>query len=453
MLPIQHKPLSRKTKLLYGVGAFGYGSIGQTISSFLMFFGTGILGIPGALMGLTIALSTIWDATTDPFVGYFSDRTSSKRFGKRHGFLLVGCVGVAVLNLALWSISPELPTLTKFFFLLGILLVFETFCTIYSTPYQALGLDLSKNYQDRTAVQGYRTTFAFSALLVPSILMSVFLAPGSSSRGYIGIALVTSALCIICGLVAFAGTYKHRTKSTATEEPRKKVSSIFEEFFSVFRQKNVARLVIGYAVSLSAGAFIMTLGLHIFTYSFMFSTLEIPFIMLSLILGIIIGQPIWFYFSRRTDKVNALITALGIVILGMVVFSFVLAFRNSLPPGVVLPLVCFMIFLCGLGTGCLYSLPMSMFADCIDKEKMRTGVDKTAISAGFLTFSMKISNAFIMFIIGVSLDLIGFRGNLATQSVSVQNWLGWVLIIGVVLSCLIAMIIYKGYSYNRKDFE
>ena len=453
------KPLSTQTKLFYGIGAFGYGSVGQTLGSFMMFFGTGILGIPGAMMGLAIAISTVWDATTDPFVGYFSDRTRSKRFGKRHGFILVGCICVAVMNLLLWTISPALPTLSKFLLLLGILLVLETFNTMYSTPYQALGIDLSKSYQDRTAVQGYRTTFSFLSLMVPWILMSIFLRPGrytdiwSSSRGYVEIALVTSALCIICGLIAFAGTYKHRPIKVEENTEKVRIADVFSNFLSVLKQKNVKRLIIGYAISLSAGAFITTLGLHIFTYTFLFSTRETPFIIVAFILGIVLGQPLWFYYSKRTDKVNSLLTALSVVIVGMLLFSFILALRNSIDPWFVLPLVSLTIFICGLGTGCLYSLPISMYADCIDMEKRRTGVDKTAISAGFLTFCMKISNAFIMFVIGVSLDLIGFRGNMATQSMSVQNWLGWVLVIGVITACLIAMVVYKGYTYNREDFK
>jgi len=455
----ESQPLKTRTKLLYGVGAFGYGTITQALSSFLMFFGTGILGIPGALMGIAIALSTVWDATTDPFVGHFSDNTRSKRFGKRHGYILVGMFALAGLNLMLWSISPTLPILTKFFLLLGILLVMETFFTIYSTPYQALGLDLSKNYQDRTAVQGYRTTFSFLALIVPFVLMAVFLAPGRyenaalSSRGYVNIAIVTSILCVVCGLIAFVGTYKHRTIDVEKPQDTSEKTSVFNTFFSILKQKNVARLIVGYAISLSAGAFITTLGLHIFTFTFMFSTFEIPFVMLSLILGIVLGQPLWFYHSRKTDKVKSLMTALFVVILGMILFSGVLAFRNSIDPIWVLPLVCITVFVCGLGTGCLYSLPISMFADCIEIERQKTGVDKTAISAGFLTFSMKISNALIMFVIGVSLDLIGFRGNMATQSMNVQNWLGWVLVIGVVTACTIAMIVYRGYSYSKKDFE
>jgi len=449
------KPLSHGKKLLYGSGAFGYGSIGQTLNSFLMFFGSSILGIPGFLMGIAIGISTIWDATTDPFVGHFSDNTKSKVFGKRHGYILFASFAVAITNLLIWSISPDWSVGAKFGALLMLLLVIETFNTCYSTPYQALGLDISKNYQDRTAVQAYKTVFSFLALLVPSVLMTIFLAPtryttiSGSARGYQEIAIFTSILCVITALICFFGTYKQRP---ILEKKPVKESGIFKEFFSIIKQKNVGRLILGYAVSLAAGAFITSLGLHVFTYTFQFTTLEIPLVMVSLITGIIIAQPLWLWHSRRFDKTSSLITALCMIIIGMVLFSTVLAFRATVPSGALLPLVCLVIFICGVGTGCLYSLPISMFADCIHKEAEESGQDKTASSAGFLTFCTKISNAFIMFIVGISLDVIGFRGGEATQTVAVQNWLGWVLISGVVVAATAAIFIYSGYSYTKKDF-
>ena len=527
------KPLPRRTKVFYGLGAFGYGTTTQTYSTFLMFFGTAFLGISGALMGLAIAISTIWDAITDPFVGHFSDKTRSKHFGKRHGFMLFGCIAVALTNILIWSISPDLSMWSKFGILFVLLVIIETFNSIYSTPYQALGLDLSKNYEDRTAIQAYKTVFSFLALVVPSLLMSVFLATGHANfalNGFVRMALVTSFLCVGCGFIAILGTrqrhnkqhpeygqkdyglpvaptrdelskltciisqakYDTYTKNNATaretslsiqqdtscgkqsldikdnstcshgkrvkgatgSRPHKeKKPSVFIDFFSIVKQKNVGRLIAGYAISLMAGAFLTSLGLHIFTYTFHFSTLQIPFIMIALIAGIIIGQPLWFFIAKRTDKIVALKSALFIIIFGMIIFGFVLAFRNQVQTFAVLPLVILTIFFCGVGTGCLYSLPISMFADCIELERQKTGRDKTAMSAAFLTFCTKISNALILFVIGVSLDIIGFRGNVVTQSITVQNWLGWLLIAGVTISAMVAFVIYSGYSYTKKDFE
>ena len=83
----------------------------------------------------------------------------------------------------------------------------------------------------------------------------------------------------------------------------------------------------------------------------------------------------------------------------------------------------------------------------------KTGIDKTAKATGFLTFCTKISNALIMFLIGISLDLVGFNGGSKIQSMSTQNWLGWLLIAGVSFACVVAILIYSKYSYSKKDFE
>jgi Na+/melibiose symporter-like transporter len=227
---------------------------------------------------------------------------------------------------------------------------------------------------------------------------------------------------------------------------------VFEDFFGIVRQKNVGRLIAGYAVSLSAGAFLTSLGLHVFTYTFHFSTLQIPIIMICLIAGIIMGQPLWYFISRRTDKITALICALGLLLVCMTVFMAVLMFRGLVPVGTALIYVCIAIFASGVGTGCLYSLPISMYADCIALQQQQTGIDRTGKSAGFLTFCTKISNALILFIIGFSLDMIGFNGAAGTQSLSVQNWLGWLLVAGVVSASTASIFIYGKYSYTKRDF-
>jgi Na+/melibiose symporter-like transporter len=102
--------------------------------------------------------------------------------------------------------------------------------------------------------------------------------------------------------------------------------------------------------------------------------------------------------------------------------------------------------LAGAGTGCLYSVPISMYADLVDHANKKSGIDKTAKATGFLTFCTKISNALIMFLIGISLDVVGFRGGARVQSLTTQNWLGWLLIAGVGIACVTAILIYSKYT-------
>ncbi|MDO9593288.1 MAG: MFS transporter, partial [Erysipelotrichaceae bacterium] len=74
----------------YGLGNFGYGVISQVVASYLMFYATAVLGINGALVGMIVSLGVIWDAVSDPIMGYLSDQTRSKRFGRRHLYLWIG---------------------------------------------------------------------------------------------------------------------------------------------------------------------------------------------------------------------------------------------------------------------------------------------------------------------------------------------------------------------------
>jgi Na+/melibiose symporter-like transporter len=430
--------------------------------SFLMFFGTGVLGISGTLMGLAVGIGTVCDASTDPFVGHWSDRTKSRFFGKRHGWILFACVAVALTNLMLWSISPQWSVAAKFWIITLLLVIIEACNTCYSTPYGALGLDLSQSYDDRTAVQNYKTAFSFLSLLVPSFLMTIFLSPdryasmNQSNRGYIEIAVITGLLCVVCGVICFLGTYKYRKINPDinlnAQKEKYGIATIFEDFFGIIKQKNICILIAGYAISLSAGAFLTSLGLHVFTYTFGFSTMQIPLIMVCLIGGIIAGQPLWFFISRRTDKITALVSSLGVLLVCMAVFAVILVFRGFVPAQISLLYVCLAIFSSGVATGCLYSLPVSMFADCIALNQRQTGIDRTGKSSGFLTFCTKIANAVMMFVIGLSLDLIGFRGSDPVQSLSVQNWLGWVLIAGVVMASSAAILVYSNYSYKKTDF-
>jgi len=90
-----------------------------------------------------------------------------------------------------------------------------------------------------------------------------------------------------------------------------------------------------------------------------------------------------------------------------------------------------------------------MFADCIHKGKE----DNTATAAGFLTFCTKITNAFVLMVVGVVLDLIGFRGGAAVQSPFVRSALGYALVCGVVVASVGAWLLYSKYEYKKDDFN
>ena len=433
-----------RQKVVYGVGAFGYGSVNQMIGNYLMFFGTSILGLSGTLMGLAMGISTVWDAVTDPVVGALSDRCRL-RFGQRHTFMLVGCVGVAILNLLIWRINPGWSELGKFCALLGSLLLMETLNTVWSTPYAALGFDMCQGYYERTSIQSYKTVFQSAALIVPSVLMALVLAPqqyvtiNTTTEGYQQIALITSSLCVITGLITIFGTHQYRQVGRAVSATPSPQTSFFATFFGILRVKNNVFLIVAYAVALSCSALITTLGMHIFTYTFHFSSVQIPIVMGCLVAGVIAGQPLWCKISTRLGKKDTVLMALSVVVVGVVIFAFILTARLLLAPGMLLGLVAADIFMISVGVGCIYSLPISMFADNINLES-------TAMATGFLTLCTKGTNALVTMLVGMLLDVIGFQSGIATQNPTVCTALGWLLVGGVALAAVCAWCLFGKYQ-------
>lgn len=453
------KKLTTKTKLSYGIGNLGYGTISQTMSNFIMFFGTSVLGISGTLVGIAVAISVFWDGLSDPLVGYLSDRHKSKSFGRRLGFMLIATFGMAVFNILIWSIPQSLSIEFKFIWLLICLIAIETFNTFFATPYVALGIDIAPDYNDQSSIQGYKTVFFIVGMIMPTILMIIFMPTKNGASqllqtGYINISYVTSILCIICGTICILGTI-NRVKimpeyQTTTKEDNA-FFKIFYNFFKTLKNKNFSPLICGYSVALIAAAFLTSVGMHLFTYSFHFSSTQISIVMMALFLGAIFSQPLWIYISKRIDKKPALNIALSLLLVSILLIAILFGIRVFISTSLCFYLILPLILLCGFGTGALYSLPISMYADVVTLEKLKSNENKSATYSGYMTFAYNVSNSIALLIIGILLDLIKFDPNQPVQALKVQNSLGIIVIFGCSIAIAMALLIFNKYKLTRAD--
>ena len=109
------------------------------------------------------------------------------------------------------------------------------------------------------------------------------------------------------------------------------------------------------------------------------------------------------------------------------------------------------IFLCGVGSGAMYSLPNSIFGDVIEK-KNRVHKDMTATYTGTMTFAGNIANSITQLIVGIMLDLIRFDNSQQVQTLGVQTGLAMILFVGVQVSLILGCLVFSGYS-EKKAFE
>lgn len=434
-------------KLFYGFGGLSYSVIGQTITNFFMFFATSVLGLRGTLVGIAIAISTIWDGLSDTIIGYLSDNRSMGRLGRRNGYMLIATIGMSIFNIMLWIIPTTLSDGMKFVWILMSLLLLETFNTMFATPYSALGNELATSYNDRTKINACNTVFFLIGIIIPSVLLVIFL-PNTEEypigqlnpNGYVKISFVTSAICLIFGLICALTTIP----KNITRNKNKKISikDMFGGFFKSFSSKKLNRLILGYVMTSISTVFLCSVGLHFFTYSFFYTSSQITVLLLTLILGNIASQPLWVIISKKRRKKPALITGILLTILSIFGIIGLYIFRIELYR-VSYYLMIGLIFVCGMGSGAMYTLPISLYGDAI--QGIASKGSNMATYGGTLTFAGNIANSITQLIIGILLDIIKFDSYATIQTLGVQTGLALILFVGVQGALIIACLVFAGY--------
>lgn len=445
-------------KLGYGMGNFSYGIISQVIGFYIVFYATSVLEISGILVGMVVGISVIWDALTDPIMGYLSDITKSRFFGRRHGYILFGGILMAVTTLFLYNIKPDWSDTTKLTLMIILLLLSKTFTTVYTTPLSALGAELSDDYIERTSIQGYKTAFFLTGIICATGMgLALFFQPTSeypkgqlNPMAYQHMGIVVGVLALIFGLITFFSTFKYIKDLPKVSEHRHNhgIVGIFSNMFSALKNKNYRLVVLGYLfTNISSGIF-STIGLHVYTYTFKLDNSKISIIFGVQFLMCILAQPLWVYISTKIDKRPTVLLGLFTSILGSIFFAFLVVFRHFVE-GNFIAIIPFAI-LTGFGIAGLFSLPLSMVADTIDIEDLNTGERNEGVYFGLLTLAYKSSQAVVIFLLGFLLDLVKFDSNAATQPERTVIILGMTIAVGSSLAFAIAMFFYNKYDLNAK---
>ena len=460
---MEKKKLSFWTKLCYGVGNLGYGSMGQTVNSFIMFFATSVMGLQGALVGAMIALTSLWDGVSDPIIGYLSDRTKNRFFGRRLLYMLIASLSLAICNVLLWSCPAKKGSGLAVVWLVMFLLLQETFNTFFATPYSALCIDIAPDYNDQTKMQSFKSVFYILGLIMPSVLMYIFMPSNVGVQtqfdksGYVNIALVNSLLVVVSGLISIFGTRKrvlsmpNYDKGVVDSTQKHGFKKIIGGYFETLKKKDFRIVTLGYSVSLIASIFITSVGMHLFTFCYHFSSTQISVIMICLFGGAIFSQLIWVNLVKKYDKKQTLIFALCLLLVGIALTSVTFLFRTYTTADTIFFFVLPCIFVCGVGSGALYSLPHSMYADVVTMEQFKTKENNAGRYTGYYTFTYNFTNSITLLVIGVLLDLIHFDSTMPLQALSVQAGLGKIVFFGSSVAITLAIMIFSNYSIKRAD--
>lgn len=382
-----------RTKVLYGVADTALNIKNASLTQFLLFFYVDIIQVGPALAGAAILAGKLWDAVTDPVMGYISDATGS-RWGRRRPWIVASAVPMGVCYYLLFS-PPDLSPTAMALYLGGLSILLFTFVTMFATPYLAWGAELARDYHERTTVVQIRALFGVIGGVIGAtapIWIANEVAPGR--EGFSAMAMVLGTLIVLTTLI---------TGVCVREKVRPQIAVPgFADFARGLRRTIVNRefgivfmtfclMTVSAAVGQSVQLIVVKYRLGMYEFY--------PWIALTFAVSFAGSFPLWLSLSRRFGKQRSL--------LGGLAFSCIVPFGwVVVQPGQYLAMLLFMVA-GGVVAGSL-TLVVSQAADVVEIDELRTGEQRAGTYFGIWTLGLKTCSALGTFIGGVLLSAVGY---------------------------------------------
>lgn len=153
-------------KFAFGSGHLVLNLLPGALAVFMFFLVTAF-GMDPFLAGLLGGLPRIFDALTDPIMGFISDNTKSK-WGRRRPYIFIGAILSGVLFALLFQLSENNSVMFNFWYFLLMSLLFLIGNTMYATPLVGLGYEMTSDYNERTRLMAFANIVGQIAwMLVP----------------------------------------------------------------------------------------------------------------------------------------------------------------------------------------------------------------------------------------------------------------------------------------------
>jgi len=488
-------------KAAFGAGHFILNILPGTLGVFIQFFLLTAWGVDPLWAGLLGGLPRIFDAVTDPIMGFISDNTKSK-WGRRRPYIFFGAIISGILFFLMWQLDDNASQTYIIWHVMVVQILFLVGNTMFATPLVGLGYEMTSDYNERTRLMAFSNTMGQIAwMIVPWLYVII---PdtetfNTQTEGVRTMALIVGAMCVVFGILPalFCKGIDSSHMENRKEINFKTLATNMSELFAGIKQVSQNRpfmklcgatfLVFnGFQLVAAFGVFIIVFYIYNGSYE-LAGTWPAWFNTINAIITAFIVIPIIARMSNKWGKKRAFIisTVLSIVgyllkwwgfdkemnasfnqtELGKSLNSGVSSIFESLnpvlndigmswftiDPGSDIPWLIFMpIPLFAFGMGGLFTLMMSMTADVCDLDELENGMPRKEGTFGAIYWWMvKLGQAIALVLGGLILKIVGFDPNIAEQTVETMNRLRIADIIIPSATAALAVLVMWKYSLTE----
>jgi glycoside/pentoside/hexuronide:cation symporter, GPH family len=440
--------------------AFGFGMLAnQMFPAILGIFMVVLvqnLGFPGWMWSTIYFFPRIFDAFTDPIMGFISDNTKSK-WGRRRQYVFIGSIVMGISFVLMWQLYIDNSIEYNFAYFMFWSFVFYLGLTLFSVPYVAMGYEMSDDFHERTNIMAIAQWIGQWAWVIAPWFWVIMYRNGDDGW-FPSAESATRTLAIWVGIVlmfiAMIPAIFIKSKSTLNENYSplnlRNIKGSFNEIILGFKEalkiKPFRKLCISTFLIFNAFNTVATFTFFIIVYHLfngnpgdagIWPTL---FGCLGALSTTFLVIPIVRWFSNKYGKKTAFIWSQSVSILGYILLWFLLVPGKPYLFILALPFFSF-------GIGSLFTLMMSMTSDVIDIDELNTGKRREGIFGAIYWWMVKFGFAIAGGLSGLILLLVGFKEGIPTTEQEGAIYGLRIFFSGIpILGTLIA--IYVMYDYD-----
>lgn len=361
------------------------------------------VGLNALLAGIIMLVVRVWDAITDPLMGYISDKTNSK-WGKRRIYLILASPFILVSMFLLFFPFNFNSLTLRFIAVLLSYMLFTTVQTSVMIPYYSLSSEISSDYKERASFNSVRLGFSiFSSILcvaVPGLIVNAF---ANERTGYQVMSLIFGLLFAISVLIT--GLFSKEEIKTEPNKDKFSIKKLIEPLkLKIFRQYLLMHLMTQISMVVMAGLFFFYIDFHIIkdTTAAM-ETSSVGLIAAALMFFMqIVALPFYLALINKKSKMFAYQVGALIWILSALLIFIIPA--NSKPIYVYL-----FAAIIGFGISGPGLVPHTMYGDIVDVSELKHSKRLDGQMSGFANFMTKSAQGIGMYLSLFVLWLTGFK--------------------------------------------
>ncbi|WP_074999419.1 MFS transporter [Streptomyces qinglanensis] len=389
-------PLPRRVRVGYGLGSLCTGTFATVPGLILLYYLTNVLAVPAAVAGAAVFLPKAWDVLVNPVVGAASDR-STLRGGPRRPFLLIGACTLPPAFALLFA-APPLRGAAAAGYVALLFLVAATAYAVFQVPYVTMPAEMTEDPAERGRVLGWRVGF-----LGVAILLSGALAPALAHRGGGGPDSYRTMGAVVAALLALGMFGAWFCTARAPAVARSRAEPSLRAQLAAARSHRPFGFLAGMWTLQALAVGVMLAGVQYFATYTVGSAAAVTSLFGCLIGPLVLVMPLWNRLSdrwgvKRAQGCATLLFLTGALLLGLTPVAGT-AFGHGAAA------------LVGIAYAGLQLLPLTMLAQTLAADAVRTGRRRAATFTGLWTAAETLAFALGAGVFALLLAVTGFRSS------------------------------------------